>query len=138
MPRARSSESAPVGIALTRTWAPSSPIRITVPFPNCRSIWVSAPCSAASRALAAFSSMVADTLAPVLSSLSKNVGSSPDGNASTPGGGGCASGVTRKAPGDVPELLRGALERLDGVGHRLHRVLERRQPRLQPAGDLEH
>ena len=56
MPSARSSDSAPVGIALTRTCAPSSPMRMTVPLPNWRSICVSAPCSAASRALAAFSS----------------------------------------------------------------------------------
>src|SRR3954452_5684166 len=56
MPSARSSDSAPVGIALTFTWAPSSPIRMTVPLPNWRSICVSAPCRAASRALAAFSS----------------------------------------------------------------------------------
>jgi hypothetical protein len=34
MPSAMSSDSAPVGIALTLTWAPSSPIRMTVPFPN--------------------------------------------------------------------------------------------------------
>ena len=46
----------PVGIASTlRTWAPSSPIRMTVPLPNSRSIWDSAPCRAASRAFAAFS-----------------------------------------------------------------------------------
>src|SRR3954470_1781934 len=56
MPSARSSDSAPVGIALTLTWAPSSPIRMTVPLPNWRSIWVRAPWSAASRAFAAFSS----------------------------------------------------------------------------------
>ena len=58
MPSARSSDSAPVGIASQRTWAPSSPIRMTVPLPNSRSICVSAPWRAASRALAAFSSSV--------------------------------------------------------------------------------
>ena len=31
--------SAPVEIAETRTWAPSSPMRMTVPLPNSRSIW---------------------------------------------------------------------------------------------------
>ncbi len=40
------------------TWAPGSPMRMTVPLPNWRSICVSAPCRAASRALAAFSSAV--------------------------------------------------------------------------------
>ena len=40
---------------VTRTCAPSSPMRMTVPLPNWRSICVSAPCSAASRALAALS-----------------------------------------------------------------------------------
>jgi hypothetical protein len=58
MPSARSSDSAPVGIASQRTCAPSSPIRMTVPLPNSRSICVSAPWRAASRALAAFSSSV--------------------------------------------------------------------------------
>src|SRR3954468_23158891 len=57
MPSARSSDSAPVGIALTLTWAPSSPMRMTVPLPNWRSIWVRAPASAVSRALMAFSSV---------------------------------------------------------------------------------
>src|SRR5256714_570972 len=56
MPSARSRDSAPVGIALTLTLAPSSPIRMIVPLPNSRSIWVRAPCNAASRAFAAFSS----------------------------------------------------------------------------------
>ncbi len=42
----------PRGDRLDATCAPSSPIRITVPLPNWRSIWVSAPCRAASRALA--------------------------------------------------------------------------------------
>ena len=59
MPSARSSESAPVGIAATRTCAPSSPMRMTVPLPNSRSICVSAPWRAAARAFAAFSSSVA-------------------------------------------------------------------------------
>ena len=57
MPSARSSDSAPVGMALTLTWAPSSPIRMTLPLPNWRSICVSAPCSASLRAFAAFSSV---------------------------------------------------------------------------------
>src|SRR6185437_938146 len=43
MPSARSSDSAPVGIASTRTCAPSSPMRMTEPLPNSRSIWPSAP-----------------------------------------------------------------------------------------------
>ena len=54
MPSARSSDSAPVGIASTFTWAPSSPMRMTVPLPNWRSICASAPCRAASRALASW------------------------------------------------------------------------------------
>ena len=58
IPSARSSDSAPVGTTPTRTLAPSSPMRMTVPLPNWRSIWVSAPWRAASRALAAFSSSV--------------------------------------------------------------------------------
>ena len=66
MPSARSSESAPVGIAATRTWAPSSPMRMTVPLPNSRSICVSAPWSAAARAFAAFSSSVVTLIAPLL------------------------------------------------------------------------
>ncbi len=53
MPSARSSDSAPVGMASTLTCAPSSPMRMTEPLPNWRSIWVSAPCRAASRALPA-------------------------------------------------------------------------------------
>src|SRR4051794_28446212 len=57
MPSARSSDSAPVGIALTLTWAPSSPMRMTEPLPNWRSIWVRAPARAVSRALMAFSSV---------------------------------------------------------------------------------
>src|SRR3954453_1027903 len=64
MPSARSSDSAPVGIALTLTWAPSSPMRMMVPLPNSRSICESAPCSAVSRALAAFSSGGAGIQAP--------------------------------------------------------------------------
>jgi hypothetical protein len=43
MPNARSSESAPVGTASTLTRAPSSPIRMTEPLPNWRSICVRAP-----------------------------------------------------------------------------------------------
>src|SRR5579863_3909296 len=58
MPSARSSDSAPVGIAATRTCAPGSPIRMTVPLPNSRSIWVSAPSRAAARAFAALSTSV--------------------------------------------------------------------------------
>ena len=54
MPSARSSDSAPVGMAATFTWAPSSPMRMTVPLPNWRSICASAPCRAASRALASW------------------------------------------------------------------------------------
>src|SRR3954452_19850693 len=54
-PSARSSDSAPVGIASTRTIASSSPMRMIEPLPNWRSIWESAPFSAASRAFAAFS-----------------------------------------------------------------------------------
>src|SRR3954453_13285556 len=54
-PSAMSSESAPVGIASTRTAASSSPIRMIEPLPNWRSICESAPFRAASRALAAFS-----------------------------------------------------------------------------------
>src|SRR3954447_12033246 len=54
-PSARSSDSAPVGTAETRTWAASSPIFMIDPAPNWRSICVSAPVSAVSRALAAFS-----------------------------------------------------------------------------------
>src|SRR5918998_961332 len=53
-PRARSSESAPVGTAATRTAAASSPIFMIDPWPNCRSIWPSAFFSADSRAWAAF------------------------------------------------------------------------------------
>src|SRR5581483_10616513 len=60
IPSAKSSDSAPVGIASQRTCAPSSPMRMTVPLPNSRSICVSAPCSAASRAFAAFSCSVTD------------------------------------------------------------------------------
>ncbi len=58
MPSARSSDNAPVGIASTLTRAPSSPMRMIVPSPNWRSIWVSAPCRAASRTWAAFASTV--------------------------------------------------------------------------------
>src|SRR3954447_6485581 len=54
-PSARSSDRAPVGIASTRTAAASSPIFMIEPLPNWRSICESAPLSAASRALAAFS-----------------------------------------------------------------------------------
>src|SRR3954453_22541110 len=54
IPSARSSDSAPVGIAATFTWAPSSPMRMTVPLPNWRSICARAPCRAASRALASW------------------------------------------------------------------------------------
>ena len=54
IPSARSSESAPVGIAAHFTSAPSSPMRMIVPLPNSRSICVSAPARASLRALAAF------------------------------------------------------------------------------------
>src|ERR671934_2685719 len=62
-PSARSSESAPVGIASTWT-ALSSPSRITEPWPNWRSIWVTAACSAASFAFASLAAA-----APPLESL---------------------------------------------------------------------
>src|ERR1044072_6306931 len=55
IPSARSSDSAPVGIALTLTCAPGSPMRMTVPLPNSRSICVSAPLRASLRAFAALS-----------------------------------------------------------------------------------
>ncbi len=51
MPSARSSASAPVGIASTCT-VPSAPRRISAPWPKSRSIWVTAASSAASFALA--------------------------------------------------------------------------------------
>src|SRR5438045_3859823 len=54
-PSARSSDRAPVGIAATETANVSSPIFMIEPAPNWRSICVSAPWSAESRALAAFS-----------------------------------------------------------------------------------
>ena len=54
-----SSVSAPVGIASTRTCAPSSPMRMTLPLPNCCSRWPSVAFSAASRAFAAFSTSAA-------------------------------------------------------------------------------
>ena len=54
-PSARSSDSAPVGIAATLTWKASSPIRMIEPWPKSRSICPSALFSADSRALAAFS-----------------------------------------------------------------------------------
>src|SRR4051794_10662808 len=54
-PSARSSDSAPVEMASTRTLASSSPMRMIEPLPNWRSIWESAPFRAASRAFAAFS-----------------------------------------------------------------------------------
>src|SRR5215211_3863749 len=52
-PRARSSDRAPVGIASTST-AVLSPSFITEPWPNSRSIWVTAALSAASLAFASF------------------------------------------------------------------------------------
>src|SRR5215213_6548461 len=55
IPSARSSDSAPVGIALTLTCAPGSPMRMTVPLPNSRSICMSAPLRASLRAFAALS-----------------------------------------------------------------------------------
>src|SRR3954451_19056636 len=81
MPSARSRDSAPVGIALTFTWAPSSPMRMTVPLPNWRSICVSAPCRAASRAFAAFSSSVTLMVKPRLSRTypAGNLPHGPDG-----------------------------------------------------------
>src|ERR1700722_2907092 len=69
IPSARSSDSAPVGIASTRTCAPSSPMRMTEPLPNSRSIWPSAPCRAASRAFAAFSSSVTGIVLLLLSKI---------------------------------------------------------------------
>src|SRR5829696_1338032 len=54
-PSARSSDSAPVGTAATRTFAESSPIFMIEPAPKVRSICVRAPFRAASRALRAFS-----------------------------------------------------------------------------------
>src|SRR3984957_2753972 len=69
MPSAKSSDSAPVGIASTRTCAPSSPMRMTEPLPNSRSIWPSAPCRAASRAFAAFSSSVTGIVLLLLSKI---------------------------------------------------------------------
>src|SRR5919201_4284744 len=80
MPRARSSDSSPVGIASTRTCAPSSPIRMTVPLPNSRSICVSAPCSAASRADAALSLLLMN--GPSFSGRTEKLGPGPDGNSS--------------------------------------------------------
>src|SRR4051812_13135100 len=64
-PSAMSSESAPVGIASTRTAASSSPIRMIEPLPNWRSICESAPFRAASRALAAFSCSLSMSLLEV-------------------------------------------------------------------------
>src|SRR4051812_36503963 len=58
-PSAMSSDSAPVGIASTRTCAASSPIFMIEPCPNSRSICPSALFSADSRALAAFSCSLA-------------------------------------------------------------------------------
>ena len=69
MPSARSSDSAPVGMASTRTCAPSSPIRMTEPLPNWRSICVSAPDSAASRALPAWSVLIYGLLGSCSSAL---------------------------------------------------------------------
>ena len=52
------------------TRAPGPPILITAPLPNCRSIWVSAPCSAAWRLASDFGSAdAAASFAPVFSSF---------------------------------------------------------------------
>src|SRR3954451_6200354 len=62
MPSARSSDRAPVGIASTFTRAPGSPIFITAPLPNCRSIWVRAPWRAVSFAFAGSWMLMEETL----------------------------------------------------------------------------
>ena len=63
-PSARSSDSAPVGIASTLTWKASSPIFMIEPSPNSRWICVIALFSAASRALAAFSCSLSHVVLP--------------------------------------------------------------------------
>src|SRR5436305_2904676 len=79
-PSARSSDRAPVGIAATRTAASSSPILMIEPLPKARSIWPSAPFSAASRALAAFSCSFSSLSIWLFSSKSGSKGSVRSGS----------------------------------------------------------
>src|SRR5688572_5642553 len=76
-PSARSSEMAPVEMALTLTAKASSPIFMIEPAPNWRSICPTALCSADSRALAAFSCSLS-MVKPFLASEHTNVGSESD------------------------------------------------------------
>src|SRR5215218_5547322 len=121
MPRARSSDSAPVGIACTRTCAPGSPMRMTVPLPNSRSICVSAPCRAASRALMASSSSVAMGLRTSLFGLRERCSVAAGSDGTRPYGCSCHGsrhGLQRKCagtPARVRSHVSAVLFDLDGV-----------------------